>query len=218
MIGLLWPGSGRRVRTEKTVLAGLRLLRAEVCGRRGLDRACRVLARSGVRRVLLHRGLEGAALPRGLAPIDPGLLYRHMAHRLVLAALDRRDIPPERAVVEVRGGTVNDDVCRAAARLCVRVGQVRICAGPGSARVQESLLRTFGMAADPAAPADLTLRMDGPDGGEELYLAGPRLRTGGAVLAGPEPMGEELEVDGDSLLCALWQAGLVAEHNILIVY
>ena len=218
MLGLLWPGPGRRVRTEKMALAGLRVLCAHVPQtKRGLAGACRTLAKAGVRRVLIHRSLAGAALSYGLVPVDPGPLYRHMAHRLVLAHLMRSGLAPERAVIELRGEGVSDELYRAAVQLCPRVAQVRICAGPGSDRLRARLFRDFGMAAELSAPADLVLQLDGVDGGEGLYL-GPCLRTDGLQLARAGGDAEPNEVDAECLLCAQWQAGQVSEHNILIVY
>ena len=214
MIGLLWPMSGP-VQITKERLGPLTVLRATVPPdrRRGLVRACKRLSRKGVRRVLVHRQLEDRSLSHGLVAVDPGPLYRHLAPNLALAALAAGDHSPDRAVVVLRSRETGGALCRTARLLCPRVAQVRIEAESGSDRVQEWLLRTFGMAADPNAPATLTLRLDGPDGGEDLYLDGPGARLGPVSLEGPGTEGVE-EVDRHCLLCAFWQAGALFSENI----
>lgn len=210
MLGVLWPGEGRRVTGERVTLAGLRVLRVGLPPRGGrgrVDRAARLLVRAGVRRVLVHRQLAGVELGRGLRGPEVAELYAHLAPRLTLAALERRGLDPARTVVALVAGQVTGPLARAALELCPRVRGVEVLAGPGSGRLQSRLYESFGMAPDPGWRGDrLRVRFDGPWAGEELYL-GP----GGPARAGLRVVPEGLEAEGldrEELLWALWRAGL----------
>lgn len=128
MLGLLRWGQDRRVKLERGQVLGLPVMEARLDpggprGGRRLDRAARLLARQGVRRVLPLRNFEGGQEleRRGLFPVEPLPLYRAMAGELALAALDQAGKAPGRAGIALRGERVDADLVRAARLLCPRV-------------------------------------------------------------------------------------------------
>lgn len=220
MLGVLWRCDGGSVRLERTVLGGLRVIRALVPagGRqaRRVARAARLLAKAGVRRVLENRDFDaGETLGRcGLRYVDAGILYRHMAPELTLARLAQLGMEPGSTVVVLRGRQVSGELARAAERLCPKVRGVLIQAGPGSARLQQRLYARYGMAVDGLWRGNvMAVRFDGPDGDEALRLQplaeGLRLEAGDLIVPP--------ELDEASYLCALWLAGGIKEDQLRVL-
>ncbi|MBQ9973836.1 MAG: hypothetical protein IJP02_02630 [Oscillospiraceae bacterium] len=221
MVGVLWGCEGGRVRLERRYMAGLWVLAALVpCGgRQGrrCARAARLLVRAGVRRMVVNRSFDMAALTQyGLEEVDVGELYRHMAARLTLTWLERRGMTAERSTAVLCGSQVSPALSRTAEQLCPCMQNVIIRAGWGSERLQSRLYERYGMAAGPIVRERCVwVRFDGPDGGEDLYLEGAGLRTGAMTVRG-----EGVEVppglDADSFLCALWQAGVIEKGKLRV--
>lgn len=202
---LCWQERGR-VRLEQAQVAGLRVLCAYVSRDRQLRRAERLLRRAGVKQMLLNR--EGEQWLPGLPAVDGLHLYRAMADRLVLAALSRRGIAPERATVVLRGEYPDSELTAAARALCPRVRQVVVDTDRGREAQQRRLFREFGVAVGPVQDqSTLTVRFSGQSRGEPLVLCQP-LKLDGLEVEVPELMLPETLVRV-SALCALWQAGLL---------
>lgn len=220
MLGVLWPCERGRVRLETGALGGLRVIRALVPagGRqsRRVDRAARLLAKAGVRRVLEHRLFDaGDALGQyGLRYVDGSALYRHMAPELILARLAQLGMEPGHTVVVLRAEQVSGELARAAERLCPVVRGVVIRAGAGSGRLQQRLYARYGMAVDGLWRGDvMEVCFDGPCGEGELGLWPCTGRLGLTA----EEIHVPAEVDHDGFLCALWQAGGVKEGQLRVV-
>lgn len=206
MLGMLCRQERGRIRMERTRVAGMRVLCAFVSRDRQLGRAERLLRRAGVKRVLPNR--EGEQPLHGLPAVDGLPLYRAMADRLVLAALHRRAIPPERATVVLRGEYPDGDLAAAARALCPRVRQVVVDTERGNGELQSRLFRQFGVAVGPVQDRlALAVRFSGQGRGEQLVLC-PPLKLDGLEVTVPELVLPET-LARVSVLCALWQAGLL---------
>lgn len=181
-----------------------------------LGRGAGRLARAGVRRVLVPRGFDRwPILERwGLKPVDPVPLLRFYAPQIILAALKRRKIAPDTAVVALRGQRVDRDMARCAQLLCPLVRQVAVSAPQGGEVLSEWLRREYGLPVRPdGGQVSLAAYFDGAGAGEEdLLLWGPAPRLGGVVLRGPELAGED-QWDLD-LLTALWETGRLDANTL----
>ncbi len=215
---LCWQDRGR-LRLECMHVAELNVLCARVSRGRGeerrLARGAKLLRRAGVRRVLLNRDCR-PELP-GLAVVDGLPLHRALADRLVLAALARKGIPPERATVVLRGEYPDSDLSQTARALCPQVRQVVVDTRSGGAILQRSLLQQFGVAVGPVKERKevLTVRFGGRGGEEDIVLCG-QVKTAGLAIDLPELVLPETLVRA-SVLCALWQEGLLKVSQIQIV-
>ena len=218
MLGMLcWQERGR-VRLEKTWVAGMNVLCAHVKsgGKREakrLSRAATLLHRAGVKRMLEHK--DGRLCLSGFSVVDALALYRAVADRLILAVLNVRGIPPERATVVLQGEYPDRELVAAGWLLCPRVRQVVVDTERGGAQAQRNLLRQFGVAVMPTCACQevVTVRFSGPSREEDLNLceAGEvdfLLDVPGLVL--PETLVRT------STLCALWQAGLLDLSQVRI--
>ena len=128
MIGqLVWTGRRLwRPRLAEDCVRGLPILRAELPGTSGDRRAPRrwlqgaqLLRRQGCGRLLLTGGSPAAPL---LPPVSTRALWQQMAAPLALAFLRQAGIPPERAVVTLRGDRVTRPLFQAC---CQLMGAVR---------------------------------------------------------------------------------------------
>lgn len=219
VLGILcWKERGP-IRLERVQLAGVHVMCAYVPrgGQRGkrLVRAAKLLRRAGVRR-MLENGEEQPDLP-GLPVVDALPLYRAVTDRLVLAALSRRGIPPERASVVLRGEYPDSDLTAAARSLCPRVRQVVVDTDRGGEVLQRRLLLGFGVAVTPVRDRRdvLTVRFSGAGRGESLILCN-RAELDGLVVDAPQLVLPEM-LARPSALCALWQAGLLNLSQIRVV-
>lgn len=221
MLGLLCWSEEREVKTERVQLLGLPVLR--VCLSSGgrwrnhrLSRAGRLLARQGVRRVLVPPEFDGwQELSRwGLRGVDPTPLYRDIADRLVLAELTRRGVENQRACVVLRGEYVDGELERTARLLCPKVRTLIIQTQWGGERLARELYRTFGAALQPEGQADVVVCFSGPGRPGELVLCGQ------TELLGLKLEAEDLTLPGGlepmPLLTALWQAGRLSREVLRV--
>ena len=232
MVGwLAIGGEDWRVRLEQVQVRGLPLLRARVpdppgLRRRGLerriDRASRLLARSGCRRVLTPAGFAGwERLTRwGLIPVAAEGLAQALAARIALAQLKRRGIRPAWATVGLYAHRVNRACFEAARVLCPCVRQLVVDAPDGGEDLARYLREEFGAAVlegrggrRPDVCLCFTPGEEVPQGG--LVLWGTRPDLGGLV---PVPGGTELpgQVDPMALTALLWEEGRVALEEVVL--
>lgn len=186
MVGYLYhTGARGRVRLESYSVRGLTVLSARLPGtaerrgdRRRTARALRLLGRAGCRRLLAPCALDPA-----LPVVHTGHLWQAMAVPLALAALRQRGIPPERAVLALRG----DRPTRPYRQACLQLArQVRaLCLQlEGGETLGWQLQRQLGVPLLPAEEAALTLSFC-PGGGSEsacLCLGGEDPAVDGFTL------------------------------------
>lgn len=215
MLGRLEFVPGTRGRGEVADLYGLPVLRVRAdpegwLGKRRLDRAGRVLKRSGVVRTLLPRNFESLELLDrfSLRPVEPAPFLRAQASGLALAGLRRREIDPAWATVALSGNRTDGEMIRTAAQLCRNVRRL-VIAAPGGERLASRLREEFGIPIlPPGQPAQMELCFHpgiraGAGPGIELYGQSPDLD--GVALYWPALEGED---QGNiPLLCALWERG-----------
>ena len=221
---VLLPTPGK-VRTEPEVVAGLPLLRADLCLpeniserrlRRQLGRLRRILLRQGVRRVVFPDDFPYINMLPNLIPVEPLPLYRAAAHLLLLADLWRKGIPPARAAVRLSAPALCPELSAAAERLCPAVRRLIIDA-PGGGELAARLYRSYGMPITPDGPADACaafgpVKAESP-GALRLYGTAPELR--GLALAAPElTLPEDC---AQNLLAALWACGRVELERLAAV-
>lgn len=225
MIGQLVLAPGGRGRPEPGRLYGLNVLRAETdpagfWGERRLRRAGKGLRRGGVLRVLVPgdfcRWPALAAL--GLRPVEAEAFVRAQSVPLTLELLERRDVPPDRATVALRGLRADRDMARTAARLCRQVRRLVVDAPRGGEELAAWLRREFGVPILPPGEgchAVLRFHPDCPRGeGTALELYGPRPRLAGLTLSAPRL--EEGDREDLPLLSALWEGGKLGPDDIKI--
>ena len=216
-------GSCGRLRLEEGSIHGRPVLRAKVdpegyWAKHRLQKAGRLLGRSGVRRVLVPEGFEGwAALEKqGLRRVEPVGFLRAQAAPLTLAALRRREREPERCAVALRSVRADRDVVNAAQELCLQVKDVCISVVRGGEELSEHLRWEYGAAVCPDHPTvAAAVRFDartGRQGEMVLDLFAPKadLCGGGIALSGIN--GAETELL--PLLAALWEAGKVRKSDL----
>ena len=141
--------------------------------------------------------------------MDPLPFLRFYAGELVLAALLREGVAPQRGTVALRGRRVDRDMVRAAEFLCPRVRELAVSARQGGEELSAWLRREYGMPVRPDGEGIIAaVRFDETapgGGGRELSLYGGALQ-----LAGVRPRAAALE-EGDRedlpLLAALWETG-----------
>lgn len=225
---VLLPTPGK-ARTEPEVIAGLPMLRADLCLpkniserrlRRQLGQLRKAMLRQGIRRVVFpddfpHINILLKILP-DFIPVEPLPLYRAAAHLLLLADLRRKGIPPVRAAVRLSAPALCPELTAAAERLCPEVRRLIIDA-PGGGEFAARLYRSCGMPVTPDGPADACAAF-GPVEAESpgvlrLYGTAPELR--GLTLAAPSLA---LPTDcAQSLLAALWECGRVNFEQLTAV-
>lgn len=156
MIGQLVTVPGGRGRAEPGRLYGLSVLRAEAdptgfWGERYLRRAGKGLRRGGALRVLVPGDFDlwPALAPLGLRPVEVDAFVRNQSATLALELLERRDVPPDRAVVALRGARADRDMARTAAALCQEVRSLVVDAPRGGEELANWLRREFGIPVLP---------------------------------------------------------------------
>lgn len=229
---LLMERKGRKADIMPERVYGLTLLCSQVptpagtregAVRHRVERSARVLERAGVSRVLAPEGFAwwDALRASGLLPVDPAPLCASLASRLALAALERRGVPPGKAVVALRGGRVSRPFFQAAEELASAVRGVAVSSPNGGEALSAHLRQEYGMPVleeGPGAEADLTLefsRISAAAGGETLILYGrPDLKGLGVYHRdGDWPSGFE----SLPLAAALWEAGELSLNDLFCV-
>lgn len=232
MVGKLVLDRERRrgVALERAELLGLPVLRAGVAAPAGLredrlarrvDKAARLLAQRGVRRVLAPVDcpwwpwLDG----RGLAPVDPEPLVQAMAVPLALGALARQGRPPEQGTVLLAGKRISRALFQTAVALCPMVRRLAIQAPDGGEELADYLWEEFGMPVlGEGHPPHLTLCF-----APGYEAAGPRLELWGRT---PDLAGLRLDtVDGLDIqegerleiLTLLWETGRLSAGEIVAI-
>lgn len=212
MLGRVRLGENRRPRIEMEQVLGLPVLTLEVSdrtrgGERRLSRGARLLTEYRVTRVLAPPRFGGwpILLKRGLRPVETQALRCALSPAWVRAALQARDIHPERAVLALTGTRESWEMERVARALCPLVRNLVIDV-PGGGALAARLRREYGLPVLPAraARADLTLRFD----------HGPVLEDAGFALAQAR-----LPADCEALplLSALWESGRIKTEEIRIL-
>lgn len=162
-----------RVEVEAERLAGLRLLRGTLREPEGMGpwrrarrrrKLARLLARSGVRRLILPDALPRAVDFAQFGRVDPLPFYRSVADLLALGCLDARGIAPGRAVVALSALRLCPELTAAAERLCPRVRALAIDVPGEGERYAAWLHREYGLPVSPGAGADVTVAFT-PGGG-----------------------------------------------------
>lgn len=223
MLGQLILTPRGRGKPEAVNLYGLTVLRAEVdrsgfWGERRLRRAGRALRRNGILRVLAPEGLLPLLEELGLRRVDPEPFIRAQAAPLVLTALERRGLAPDRAAVALRGLRVDRDFLRTAEALCPKVRSLIIDAPYGGRELAQMLRWEYGVPILPEGErgqAALIFQADCSRREEvSLELFGPRPRLAGLTLTVPGL--EEGDRENLPLLSALWEGGRLRPEDIKI--
>ena len=223
LLGQLVLTPGGRGKTAAGRLYGLPVLRAEAdpagfWGERRLRRAGRTLRRGGALRVLAPRDVLPLLAGFGLHPVDPQPFVRAQGTSLVLAALERLHLAPDRAAVALRGGRVDRDMVRTAEQLCRRVRSLVIDAPQGGGELAARLRREYGVPVLPPGERGhaALLFQEGRPAEEEVLLEvfGPQPRLAGLTLSAPGL--EEGDRESLPLLAVLWECGRLAPQDIKI--
>lgn len=225
LFGQLVLEPGGRGKPAPGRLYGLNILRAETdlsgfWGERRLRRAGKGLRRGGVLRVLVPGDFaQWPLLERfGLRPVEAEAFVRAQSVPLTLELLERRDIPPDRAAVALRGLRADRDMARTAAALCRQVRSLVVDAPRGGEELAGWLRREFGVPILPPGEgchAALRFHPDCPRGEEAaLELYGPRPRLAGLRLSAPGLA--EIDREDLPLLSALWEGGKLGPGDIKI--
>lgn len=223
LVGQLILTPRGRGRAAAGRLYGLNVLRAETnpegfWGERRLRRAGRDLRLGGAVRVLVPRDFARWPVLEqfGLRPVDPAPFLRAQSVPLVLEALERRGLSPDRATVALRGERADGDMFRTAAGLCPRVRSLVIDAPRGGGELAAWLRQEYGVPILPAGEAGqaaLEFQTGRPRREEIcLELYGPRPDLTGLTLSAPELAREDRE--DLPLLAALWEGGKLRQVKI----
>lgn len=235
MVGhlVLRPCSRPRLLLERETAADLVLLQAAVAAgpdlgerklQRRLDRAAKALVKAGVRRVLVPPEFcHWPQLERwGLRRVDPVPMLQALAAPLALAALERRNCPPERSAVALCAARVTYQVCRAALELCPRVRHLVVRVPVGGERLAAQLRAQFGLPrleAESGIHAQVAVCFS-PDIGVEtdhrLELFGRSPSLGGAELR-VEEQPELGESEKLPFLSLLWETGRLSPADIRVL-
>ena len=208
---------------EPVGLYGLPILQTRVdpdgwMGRQRMERAARIMHKSGVVRTLLPQDFEDEAWLRrwGLRRVDCAAFLRAQSPALAEAALRQRDMDPKRACVKLRGARADESMARCAAQLCSRVKYLSVDVAQGGEKLAGLLRWEFGVEVLPARePAQLALcfQHGHPKSEEpELELFGHRPKLEGIRLWVPalcEEEQEDLEV-----MSVLWERGKLGEEDL----
>ena len=211
MLGWIRWGSERRIKLYTGRLCGLSVLTAQLPENarrpeRAVDKAARMLRKNRVLRVLTPPDFSWWPLlaRAGLCPVDTARLRCALAPAWVEAQLERRGVPPERAVLRLTG-TEREPALNGLARALCPLARGLTFDLPGGEEAANRLRREMGIPVLPAgsAQAHLTLHLrDGP------------------VLTGAEPAlpGRVLPADCDRLplLSVLWETGRIKTEEIVL--
>lgn len=211
MLGRIQWGSGRKNVLRAEQILGLSMLTVEVpqksCQRkREIKKVAELFRKNHVTRVL-----NSADFPwwpflkqEGLRSVETRMLRCMLAPKWVAAQLKRQNIPPERAVVCLKGEKSDPALEQLARELCPLVRSL-VFDIPGGNRAANRLRREMGM---PILPDDfdevhLTLQFDeGPVlAGAEITLLERKLPT---------------DCDRVSLIGALWENGRIQPEEIVL--
>ena len=230
MVGwLVKGGPGRRPVLDHTLVGGLPLAHCRVPEASGwwsprpektLDRAARLLERTGCRRVLVSSEFDrwDVLARRGLRPVEGERLAQALAAPAALALLERRGVDPTRGAVGLYGGRVGRACFEAALALCPAVGQLTVDIPDGGEDLARYLREEFGAAVLEGragrqpdvclcfAPADGL-----PPGTLTLWGARPCL---GGLTPRPRQLALPPEADPLSLTALLWEEGRVDLEEI----
>lgn len=179
---------------------------------RRLDKAARLIAQAGCRRVLVGEGFSRweSLKAWGLSEVEPSGLCQILAFQLTLAYLEGKGIPPARATVALRGSRVSRPLFQTAIDLAPRV-RALVIAVPGEGQsLSAHLRREFGvpiLEEGAGYPPDLTLAFSplagAPQGAICLY---PPINLSHLRILLKE--GEwPTEFDPLPLAAALWEGG-----------
>ena len=211
MLGRICWGSGRKVESGVEQIHGLSVLTVRLPQlahrpERAVRKGAGLLRRNGVRRVLVPPDFPWwSELVRfGLRPVETRMLRCMLAPVWVTARLKRQSIPPERAVLCLKGEKSDPTLEQLARELCPLVRGL-VFKIPGGNRTADRLRREMGIPVLPSDYGDvhLTLQLD----------EGPVLT--GAEISLP---GRELPPDCDrvSLIGALWENGRIRTEEIAL--
>ena len=230
MVGwLVVEGEEWRVALEHTAVGGLPLLRARVpdppgLRRRGLerriDRAARLLAAAGCRRVLTGPAFDRWDLleRRGLGPVWGEGLAQALAARVALEQLRRRGVAPRHSAVGLYAHRVNRACFEAASTLCPQVGQLVVEAPDGGEDLARYLREEFGAAVlegRAGRQLDVNLSFAPVEGvpPEALALWGSRPDLGG-LTPRPRDLALPDQADPLALTALLWEEGRVGLEGV----
>lgn len=211
MLGWIRWGKGRRIRLEQERILSLPLLTLYLPERerekeRKVRKGARLLAEHRVTRVLLPPEFEWWPVLYGqrLRPVDTRALRCALAPVWVHAVLKAKKIPPEQAILCLKGEREEVDMERVARMLCPFVRNLIIDVPRGGFLAQR-LRQEFGMPILPvgSGAADLTVDFD----------SGPRL-LGVRFMLKNEEMPNDCEAL--PLLSVLWETGRVKTEEIVI--
>ena len=216
MIGRVEFVPGGRGQVEPKERYGLPMLCARVDpeGRRKevrMKRAARQLRGYGAIQTLMPVDFEDESwLTRmGLRRVDCSSFLQEQAPNLVVEALHRRDLDPERVCVALRGTWVDGRMTRAAARMCKQVRHLVVDVPQGGENLAKWLRWEFGVAVLPVeqeTPLSLYFQPGAKikkHGVLELYGSRPELD--GMKLCAPRL--ETGEQENLELLSVLWGRG-----------
>lgn len=224
MVGRVHYGTGGWGRVEEQEFYGLSLLASRVdpegwFGPGRLRRAGKGLSRRGVRRTLVPPLFEGWAMlePWGLAPVSVLPLVRAKAGEVALAALERVDAAPDRAVVALRASRADRNLIDAACLLCPRVRHLIIDVPQGGEELARWLRWEFGMPILPSQEmGTVALQFDRAEEREEqtLRLYGQQPDLKGVAFSAPALAEEDRE--DLPLLSLLWERGRLGPEGLKI--
>ncbi len=219
---------GRSPILESERVLGMTFLRATIplphdrkerVVRRRLDKAARLLLKAGVRRVLVQEDFSRWEVLRewGMMGVDPSGLCQTLASPLAVAALKRRGIPLESAIVALRGSRVSRPLFQAALELAPQVRALMIAAPVEGKELGAHLRREYGvpiLEEGAGRPPDLSVNFsDLPEGmGETLKLYAPINLSDVRILLkeGTWPM----DFEPLSLAAALWEGGALEKGGL----
>lgn len=222
---------GRRPKLEHRQVWGMTVLGASIpllpgagAGTlaRRVDKAARLLAKQGVRRVLTPQDFSRCDLlrQRGLVGVDPAPLCAALCAPIALAALERRELSPHRATVALRGNRVSRPFFQAALALAPLVRGIIVTSPNGGEALSAHLRREFGVPVleeGPGTVADLTVAfspLPGEREGAVLLYGKPELR---GVTVMPREGEWPDQFDVLPLAAALWEAGVISLEELLCV-
>lgn len=211
MLGQIRWGSGRKTVLRTELILGLPVLTAELPRnarkqKREIKRGVALLRKNRVFRVLAPAQFPWWPLleREGLRPVETRALRYMLAPVWVAAQLNRRKIPPETAVLCLKGERFEPALEVLARQLCPLVRSL-VFDVPGGVGAANRLRREMGI---PVLPSDF----------REVHLT--VWLDDGPVLAGAEITlpGKELPPDCDrfSLIGALWECGRIKAEEIVL--
>lgn len=211
MLGRIQWGSGRKAALRTEQIHGLSVLTVELPQRsrrwkREIRRGAELLRKNHVIRVLTPAQFPWWSIleQEGLRPVETRMLRCILAPVWVTAQLKRKNIPPEQAVLCLKGERSDPALAQLARELCPLVRSM-VFDIPGGNGVAERLRREMGIPVLPGDFGDvhLTLQLD-----EGPVLAGAEITLSGRELPP--------DCDGVSLIGALWENGRIQPEEIAL--